>query len=143
MGGRLKFDGSGSSHKSGCHKFEVPVHAAKATAGFGLRREANDSRFQYRKISLLHHVKEKGYHLNDSVMERIEYVNADNSDKVSGKSGKRRSCQHRHQSQDPFSSSFSHRLCQLQTAVLPEFTGPFPIAKVNFFEIYIACVRIV
>lgn len=144
MGGRLRFNEHSADHKSGCHKFEVPISSAKATAGFGLRKEANDSRFQYRKISLLYHVKEKAYHLDDAMWDRVHQLNNKAEDHQSSNPRKCRSCHHSHHPQiGPLSSSPQHQLCQLQAAVITEFTGPFPVAKINFFEIYIACVRIV
>lgn len=57
MGGRLRFHSHNSDHKSGCHSMAIPAHTAKATAGFGLRTEARDSRFEYDKISILYHRK--------------------------------------------------------------------------------------
>ena len=148
MGGRLRFtDHNKADHKSGCHKFEVPANSAKATTGFGLRKEANDSRFEYRKISLLHHIKDRGYHVDEASWDRVRDVNDINEDgiKSANKAKKRRSCHHAHSSSQcsPFSTSSQHQLRQLQKALLTEFTGPFPIAKINFFEIYISCVRIV
>ena len=143
MGGRLRFNGPAVDHKSGCHQFEIPVHAAKATAGFGLRKEANDSRFQYRKISLLHHVKEADYHVYDGLWERVSQLNGDENDDL-GIKKKRSRCHHHRPSNDGLvQSSSQHRFCQLQTAVLSEFSGPFPIARINLFEVYVSCVRIV
>ena len=143
MGGRLRFDGHAADHKSGCHKFEIPMNAAKATAGFGLRKEANDTRFQYRKISLFHHIKEKDYHIDSCLWDRIHQLDKED-DRNSRKGASRTPCHHRHSSQHvPFSSSPQHHVCQLQAAVVAEFTGPFPIARINFFEVYMACVHIV
>ena len=71
MGGRLRFNPHTSDHRSGCHQMSIPAHTAKATAGFGLRKEANDSRFEYRKVSLFHHIKERGYHLDDALWNRV------------------------------------------------------------------------
>ena len=143
MGGRLRFNNQTSDHKSGCHKFEIPIHSAKATAGFGLRKEANDSRFQYRKISMLHHVKERGYHLDEGLWDQVYYRNK-NTEEGSVRPKTHHFCHHQRRSCDePFSSSSQHRFCQLQTAILTEFTGPFPVAKINFFKVYMACVQIV
>ena len=50
---------------------EISTHSAKAAAGFGLRKGANDSRFQYCKISLFHIIKGKGYRLDDGLCGRV------------------------------------------------------------------------
>ncbi|KAL6720015.1 hypothetical protein ACLMJK_001936 [Lecanora helva] len=143
MGGRLRFSGHANDHRSGCHKFEIPVQSAKATAGFGMRKEANDSRFQYRKISLLHHIKREDYHLDDTSWERVGQLNAHKHHMLET-SKKRSSCHHHNPTQNhPFSTASQHNLCQVQAAVLTEFCGPFPAAKINPFEVYMSCVKIV
>ncbi|KAI9880764.1 MAG: hypothetical protein M1830_000653 [Pleopsidium flavum] len=144
MGGRLRFNPHASDHKSGSHQMAIPAHTARATAGFGLRKEANDSRFEYRKVSLFHHIKQRGYHLDDALWDRVHDLTHTDGVRVSGKSRKRLSCcHHSHSKVDDTSSSPQHSLLRLQKAVLADFIGPFPIAKVNFFEVYTSCVRIV
>lgn len=145
MGGRLRFNAQTPNHRSGSHKMEIPIHSAKATAGFGLRKEANDSRFQYHKISLLHHIKhDKGYHLDDALWSRVHSLAGGDRDQTMGKAKTRRSCpNHGRRGQRHLVDSTQHQLCKLQEAAMTEFTGPFPIAKINFFKVYIACVRIV
>ncbi len=145
MGGRLRFNPHASDHRSGCHQLSIPAHTAKVTAGFGVREEAKDSRFEYRKMSLFHHIKERGYHLDDSLWNRVhDLVNTHEEDGASSPSKKRRSCsQHANSEDDVSSCSSQSRLHCLQKAIAKDFAGPFPIAKINFFEVYIACVRIV
>ena len=143
MGGRLRFGGHASDHKSGCHKFEIPKSAAKATADFHLRKEANDSRFQYRKISLLHHIKEQDYHIDSCTWNRIHQL-TEKDDQCSRKKTSSTSCHHHHSPQHvPFSGSPHDHISQLQAAVLTEIAGPFPVAKINFFKIYMSCAQIV
>lgn len=142
MGGRLKFKSDGSDHKFGSHHMAVPAHTAKATAGFGLRKEANDTRFAYCKISLFYHIKEKGYHINESLWSRAHAL-VDHKNCASGKYQKRHKCTHNFPKQDSSLFSCPHQLLQLHKAVLADFTGPFPIARVNFFKIYMSCVQII
>lgn len=140
MGGRLKFRADASDHKSGSFHMAVPAHTAKATAGFGLRKEANDTRFAYCKISLFYHVKEKGYHINESIWNRTRAI-ANHDTHATGKDRKDHICAHHLPKQD--TTSCPHHLSHLQKAVLSEFTGPFPLARVNFFKVYLSCVQII
>lgn len=140
MGGRLKFKPHTSDHRSGSHHMVIPAHTAKTTAGFGLRKEANDLRFAYCKISLFYQVKEKGYHLDESLPSRAHDL-ADPS--AFGKDHKGNTCAHDHPEQELMSSPCLHELSQLQKAVLNDFAGPFPVARVNFFQVYMSCVRII
>ncbi|ERF77085.1 hypothetical protein EPUS_06303 [Endocarpon pusillum Z07020] len=147
MGGRLRFDPHASHHRSGSHKVCIPPRAAKATAGFPLQKEANDARFEYRKISLLHYIKERGYHLDHSLWDRVYAITNTKKDAPSSGKGTKRhhhQCSHSEEHAHPkHDSSQPHRLDSLHDALLPEFTGPFPIAKVNFFAVYLSCIRIV
>ena len=129
MGGRLRFRADATDHKSGSHHMAIPAHTAKASAGFGMRKEANDSRFAYCKISLFYHIKEKGYHVNENLWNRTNTLAH-----VSGKQGK---------DEETATNHHPHRLFNLQEAVLSDFTGPFPIARVNFFQVYMSCVQII
>ena len=137
-GGRLHFDLHTSDHKSGNHHMVVPAHTAKATAGFGSHKEVKDPRFEYRKISLLHHVKDKGYQLDDDTWTRV-YDLADAADEVPELKPPSRHRTRSHHAAD----STRHRLQQLEKAVRREFTGPLPVAKVNLFQVYLACVRVI
>lgn len=134
-GGRLRFNVKGSHHRSGSHDMAIPAHAAKATAGFGLEA---DSRFPYQKISLLHHIKDRGYHVDHAIWQQIDAK----VDQGSGK-GNRRPCAHHHIDQNISSGCSDHRLCHLEKAMLAEVTGKFPTARINFFKVYMACVRII
>lgn len=140
MGGRLKFRSDASDHKSGSYHMAVPAHTAKATAGFGLRKEANDTRFAYCKISLFYHIKERGYHVNESLCSRAHAL-ADPC--AFGKNHMRHTCTPTQPKQEAMSDTSPHELFHLQKAVLTEFAGPFPIARVNFFQVYISCVQII
>ena len=139
-GGRLKFRSDASDHKSGSHHMAVPAHTAKATAGLGLRKEPNDTRFAYRKISLFYDIKERDYHVNESLWGR---TNALAGPCVFVKDHERHTCGHNDLRQKTASASCPHQLLHLQKAVLTEFGGPFPIARVNFFQVYLSCVQII
>lgn len=149
MGGRLRFNPHASGHRSGSHQMCIPARTAKATAGFGLQKEANDARFEYRKISLLHHVKERGYHLEPALWKRVDNLAnppTPEEQTSSRKGPKRRSCSHPPHAHAPSTSSTTpppHQLHTLHTALQTEFTGPFPTARINFFAIYLSCIRIV
>lgn len=139
MGGRLKFKHDASDHKSGSHHMVIPAHSAKTSDGSGLRKEANDTRFDYCKISLFYHIKEKGYHVDEGLWSRIHAL-AD--PRALGKDHKRHACGHNSPKQETMSNS-CHQLSHLQEAVLADFAGPFPKARVNFFKIYISCAQII
>ena len=141
-GGRLHFDTHSSDHKSGNHHMIVPAHSAKATAGFGSHKEVKDPRFEYRKISLFHHIKEKGYHLDDDLWTRVYDLAEADEIRASEKQAKQ-STSSRRSSSGYAAASEQHRLLQLEKAVLQEFTGPFPVAKINLFEVYLACIRVI
>ena len=49
----------------------VPLHTIKATAGFGCWEEMEDTRLEYRKLSALFELREKGYHLNEADTSRV------------------------------------------------------------------------
>ena len=144
MGSRLRFNSHVSLHKAGCHSMVIPSHIAKATAGFGLRKHSNDHRFDYRKISLFHHIKERGYHLDTATWKRVYSLN-NSSDRKSvsqRKASNAPSCSHSRQPSDANNSCpNTHWLQTLRTAILTDFTGPFPIPQLNFLEVYLACVR--
>ena len=145
MGGRLRFNSHASDHKSDCYSMAIPAHTARATAGFDARKQIVDSRFEYRKISCFYHIKERGYRLDDATWNRICRLSSNDDEDGERKDHKRRSCTHHgHPADAAFSScSAQHRLASLQKAVLTEFTAPFPVAKVNFLRVYLACVHII
>ena len=145
MGGRLRFNPHASDHRSGSHQMAIPAHAAKAAAGFGLRKEANDSRFDYPKVSLFYHIKQKDYHLDEALWDRVYDMTDISEGRKSAKGRKRHSCCHHRTCSDldDASSSPQQRLLHLQQAVMNDFSGTFPIAKINFFEVYLSCIRII
>ena len=129
MGGKLKFKKHNHNHSSGQHHMIIPSHAAQFTAGFGLRIEANDTRFQYQKISLFHHIKERGNILNQDLRKRVDKL-ARPQIPTTGSDTDHEAAHHK-----------SHSLYALRTALLPSFAGPLPLAKVNLFKVYLDSVR--
>ena len=153
IGGRLRFDthehkGHG---KSGSHSMAIPAYAAKATAGLGICKSEleADHRFDVEKISLFYHVKHQDYCPTKDNWKRIyescgtESNPGQQEPNSPSEIKKGAACSHHcHASSDP-SICPSHRLQQLQRAVNVDFTGPFPIAKINLFAIYLSCARLV
>lgn len=146
MGARLRFKSHSSDHKSGCYSMVIPAHTAKATAGFGSQKEAKDPRFEYRKISVLHHIRGKGYHLDDFVLNRICTSDEGESDEssISSKAAKPNlGCGHgSRESQSPPSDNWRRLQC-LQKALHDELDGPFPIARIDLFKVYLDCIHVV
>ena len=137
IGGRLRFKKGKKSHdhRNSWH-VAIPPHTAKAVAGFGLRKEANDSRFEYRKVSMFHHIKDNSYHLDDDVWDWVHQ--ADNNTKPrDGKTSNPRQCY------TESHGTVDLPLLRVQRAVLTEFTGAFPIIKIDLFKVYLACVKII
>lgn len=135
IGGRLRFDSHESQHRTGNHQFVIPPHKAKTTAGFGLRKEANDERFAYRRISLFHHIKERNYHLDEDLWTQVYQGH--------GKSHSPCSLP-RHQDSLRPSCHSQHRLLHLHSKALSEFSSEgLPSVKINFFDIYMHCVQII
>ena len=141
MGGRLRYNPHNADHKSGCHSMAIPAHTAKATAGFGSQDEAKDLKYDPEKISMTYHAKARGYHLDDATWDRISDLDHDKS--ILPLASKSVSSRHRRRQSRSSSCDYRQRLRWLEEAMQKEFNGPFPIAKLNLFKVYVACVRIV
>ncbi|KAL9111973.1 MAG: hypothetical protein Q9227_003593 [Pyrenula ochraceoflavens] len=134
-GCRLHFNTSNKDHRTGNHHMIVPAHTAREAVGFdgvGLRKEANDSRFEYERISLFHHIKETNYVLDAGLLSSTH-----------GKCSKRSLGASKASTTPKPSVHASQPLSDLQSRILNEFNGSFPVAKVNLFAVYLACVNIV
>ncbi|KAK3629730.1 hypothetical protein LTR56_017849 [Elasticomyces elasticus] len=142
-GGRLHFDSHSSTHKNGCHSVRVPVHTARATSGMGKRAEMKDCRLDYRRVSMLMEIKHKDYRLDTATWDRLLSGNGAHQEQ-SPKSPKRTGiCSHHRQpSQGSCLPDYGTRLLSLGEAVKADFEGPMPVAKLNLFKIYLACVRV-
>ncbi|KAK5715239.1 hypothetical protein LTR17_016920 [Elasticomyces elasticus] len=142
-GGRLHFDSHSSTHKNGCHSVRVPVHTARATSGMGKRAEMKDCRLDYRRVSVLMEIKHKDYRLDTATWDRLLSKNNTHQER-SPKSPKRTGVcsHHRGPSQVSCLPEYDTRLLGLRKAVKADFEGPMPVAKMNLFKVYLACVRI-
>ncbi|KAL8840318.1 MAG: hypothetical protein Q9170_001402 [Blastenia crenularia] len=78
LGGRLRFHGQ-ARHQNGSHGLAIPVHTAKATAGFSSDGEVErkEPRFDCGKLSLLYRIKEKGYSVDNPTWGAIRLVQHD------------------------------------------------------------------
>lgn len=150
IGGRLRF----ASHKhkghrkSGSHSMAIPAHAAKATAGLSIRKSEFDAdhRFDVEKVSLFYYIKHQEYRPTKGNWKRVYNLGTmeqegQQSPETTNDGGKG-ACSHHNGSSDHLICP-THRLQNVERAIDAEFTGPFPIAKINFFAIYLTCARIV
>ena len=76
IGCRLRFHSKHGNHKSGCHSLAIPAHTAKATAGFSLKDNDMEARFDCGRKSLLYRIKLDGYHLGDATWNRVQACRA-------------------------------------------------------------------
>ena len=144
MGGRLRFNGQRSSHRSGCHSMAIPAHTAKATAGFGSRGEVKDPRFDCHKVSFFHSIKAKNYQLDDAAWKYAHNVGNSQNQPCSSTRKAWRPCSHQAQSEDKYSHwSPQDRFGCLRRAVLSEFQGLFPVARIDLCKVYLALVHTV
>ena len=159
IGGRLRFDSHKHKghHKSGSHSMTIPTHAAKATAGLSIRKSEADAdhRFDVGKISLFYDIKHRDYRPTKENCKRVYIAGsiekadeqgpkAHEASKTPDNAGNG-TCSHHNATDGSSDSSIcpAHRLQHLQRAVHKEFSGPFPVAKINFFAVFLKCVRIV
>ncbi|KAK3625765.1 hypothetical protein LTR22_023419 [Elasticomyces elasticus] len=142
-GGRLHFDSHSSTHKNGCHSVQVPVHTARATSGMGKRAEMKDCRLDYRRVSVLMEIKHKDYRLDTATWDRLLSRHEAHHEQSSNSPKRAGTCSHHRQpSQGSCLPDYGTRLLSLGEAVRADFEGPMPVAKLNLFKIYLACVRI-
>ncbi|KAL8997718.1 MAG: hypothetical protein Q9169_003047 [Polycauliona sp. 2 TL-2023] len=163
LGGRLRFH-SRARHQTGCHELAIPVHTAKATAGFVSEGGAPlDPRFDCGRLSLIYRFKERNYRFDDATLDAVnsrahfddvyrEDVGAfaasgTRSRKTIGTVGHvANSCKHEGILDDPASDSDPGILGvsrALQPALDTELASDFPVASLNFFPLYLDCVRVV
>ncbi|KAI9711032.1 MAG: hypothetical protein M1820_002470 [Bogoriella megaspora] len=140
-GGRLHFHSH--NHDSGCHSMAVPAHTAKATAGFGLPHGDDDPRFNYKKTSLIYHIKEQGYLPDPPTWDQILRI-ASNSQSPPDSptlAEKPKPCSHHRYKSPP--DCPRERLTTLRNALTSSFNDPLCSARINFFAIYLEFERIV
>lgn len=168
LGARLRFH-SQARHQTGCHALAIPAHAAKATAGFMSGRVApHDPRFDCGRLSLMYRIKERNYRLDAAVLDAIngqaqcnDVSHSDVGTFVTPKSSRSSSrrgngtCGHvlvpnsaeRGPTIDRPGNVFATGVFgvsqALQQTIDAELASTFPIASLNFFPLYLDCVRIV
>ncbi|KAI9673146.1 MAG: hypothetical protein M1817_003008 [Caeruleum heppii] len=140
MGGKLHFHtGSRASVGPGGRqswRLELPRNGEDK--GSGLRRELNDMRFKYEKVSLLHHIKGHKYAPCEAVWAQLHRRSQrTGEDKAKVGHGRQRI------SGSLCPSSPHERLGKMLDGARGEFQGDFPTAKINLFRVYLACVEIV
>ncbi|KAI9657477.1 MAG: hypothetical protein M1821_003159 [Bathelium mastoideum] len=144
MGARLHFH-SNKDH-TGCHTMAIPAHAAKATAGFRAPGKSDDPRFDYKKTSFFFHIKRHSYLLDGPTWaETLDMLNDKTPNLGDGtKHGiakSRHQCSHHRHQTTP--SCPRIRLETLRDALTTDFSQPICTARINFFKLYLTCVRIV
>ncbi|KAL8849568.1 MAG: hypothetical protein Q9221_005442 [Calogaya cf. arnoldii] len=166
LGGRLRFH-SQARHRTGCHELAIPAHTAKATAGFISGCAApRDPRFDCGRLSLMYRIKERNYRIDDATLDAIN-CQASCHGTCHGDIGgfvtqSSRSSPRRRRGTNghvviPVSEKKSvvgrpgnvhpttvYGIPQiLQQTLDSELASAFPIASLNFFPLYLDCVRIV
>ncbi|KAL9092881.1 MAG: hypothetical protein Q9165_004299 [Trypethelium subeluteriae] len=143
MGGRLSF--CSDKHDSGCHSMVIPPHTAWATAGFGLPTGNEDPRFDYKKTSLIFHLKEQDFLLQNGTwtqMVGIVSKKSPTTDKQSSHESTKTRPDYHHRSA-ALPSCPRQKLRTLREALSRDFNHPLCTARINFFQVYLACMRIV
>lgn len=150
VGGRLRF-GHGrqkSQHQSGCHKMCVPAHVGMVTRGViePSYEGGTDHRFDIEKISLLYFVKSRGHHPTKANLERISKLDGEKQEQQGEpkvlQSVTKSPCSHTTHAGDD--KICPNRILQnFGQAIHADLTGSFPVARIKYFSVYLACVRIV
>lgn len=141
-GGRLEFERN-STHRTGRHRVVIPEKRL-ASNGSGMRVEANDERFSLSEVSWMFGVMTNlNYHLNQAEWETVDQNAKDildacrplPEDNAVVKTVMR---------YESYISAPSHRLQRLmQRALFTDFSDPAPMAKINYFNLYVACTKII
>ncbi|KAI9705500.1 MAG: hypothetical protein M1836_006255 [Candelina mexicana] len=138
MGGRIRFSNAhpgrtySAQHSCG---WDMEMPRAPIFEGKGLRKEISDERFKYDKFSLFYQIKEAGYTLNDGLWAQV----------FGGRKGKKASRREKFEARRKLErvTTSHHPLHYVEQAVLKDFEGDFPVAKINLYEVYLACANIV
>lgn len=138
MGGRLNVHTHRGKQKPATHGhgLHIPHAAARTASGLGMRDAIDDPRFDYKKVSLFHYVKDKNCCFDQHINVQVsKYKQAKQRQDCHAE--EKQSCGH---SEVP---PCCRQILDLQRAILNEFSGPLPIARINFCAVYLACVKIV
>ena len=141
-GGRLEFERS-SIHGTGRHRVVIPERRL-ATNGSGMRVEANDDRFSLSKVSWMFDIMTNlDYHLNQAEWETVDQ-NARNILEACRLLPKDSAMVKTVMQYENYIDAPSHRLQRLmQMALFTDFSDHLPMAKFNYFKLYLACTKII
>ena len=140
IGGRLRFHST--KHDTGCHSMVISPHSAKATAGFQVPEAKDDPRFDFKKTSFLFYMNHQRYQFNGSSWSQI--LNTANDKAVaSNENAKNNSCTQCRNARAGLPSCPRGRLETLRDALTTDVNQPFCTARINFFKLYLSCLRIV
>lgn len=139
MGGRIRFHTRAGPHHRKDHQYNwnLQLPRRRDSCDTGLRTELNDTRFTYEKVSLLHHIKAHKYVLCEPLWRQVrKRVDIDEEEEMQNPGNRRRTS-------SACPSTASRRLEGMHEGAMSEFQGDFPVAKINFFAVYLLCVRII
>lgn len=141
-GGRLEFERN-STHKTGRHRVVIPDRRL-AIDGSGMRVEANDDRFSLSEVSWMFDIMTNlDYHLNQAEWETVDQ-NARDILKACRPLPKDSAMVKSVMRYENYIDAPSHRLQRLmQMALFTDFSDHLPMAKINYFSLYVACTKII
>ncbi|KAI4283042.1 MAG: hypothetical protein L6R35_005267 [Caloplaca aegaea] len=166
LGGRLRFHNR-ALHQNGCHGLSIPVHTAKATAGFSSDGAESDARFDGGRFSLLYKIQAQQYRIDEATWDVIsckdhwtdgeyeESVPSSEPNAHASSPRKQRSSggitafqRHNHSSTSRYSTdtsaeTVSRRLQGLQQTLDAELKSSLPVAGVELLRLYLTCARII
>jgi len=141
-GGRLEFERN-STHRTGRHQVVIPDRRM-ATDGSGMRVEANDDRFSLSKVSWMFDIMTNlNYHLNQAEWETVDEKVREllTTCRLLPKDSAMVKTVMRY---EDYINAPSHRLQRLmQMALFTDFSDHLPVAKINYFNLYVACTKII
>ena len=141
VGARLKFSKNHkgkNTHETWC--LSVPAHAAKVNAGIGIPGHGHNAKMG----CLLFHIKEQNYHVSDAQWALVNDSFA-KLQKMTKGSGSKKGPEET--AQKSSAQVEKQRLLPLAVSVQAMFVCPpgttLPMARVNLFELFERCVRVV
>ncbi|KAL9042399.1 MAG: hypothetical protein Q9180_000626 [Flavoplaca navasiana] len=166
LGGRLRFH-SQARHRTGCHELAIPVHTAKATAGFVSEGSApRDLRFDCGRFSLMYRIKERNYRVDEATLDAIKgqafcggFDHGDAAALVTPNKSKGSPAKNKETSGHVCDSCEGGPMLDRPGNIIPtgvigisqalqkmldaEIVSDFPVAGLNFFTLYLDCVGVV
>jgi len=141
-GGRLEFERN-STHRTGRHQVVIPDRRM-ATDGSGMRVEANDDRFSLSRVSWMFDIMTNlNYHLNEAERETVDEKVREllTTCRLLPTASAMVKTVMRY---EDYINAPSHRLQRLmQMALFTDFSDHVPMAKINYFNLSMACTKII